>query len=364
MKKNKKKISFMIGGLGGGGAEKVCVTLSNALADRGWEIELIVLNSHNARYIDFVSPRVKLTVLNVRARYSFFKIYLFFLRQKPKLILSFSHEVTTLLVLIRYLTPFDFKIISRNINSLTKKRENSSSFWNKYIVFSLVKLLYGKSDFVINQCKEMESNIVKWIPELVGKTTHIYNPVDTTTLNSHHIALTDQRFILCVGRLESQKALHNAIKAYEKSQIINQGVMLYIIGDGSLKMELESLTKELNISNNVKFIPFTDNIGAYYKKAELTLLTSLYEGFPNVLVESISMGTPVISFDCESGPKEIIINGVNGFLVPQGNIKELSTKLNSSLIFEYNRSKVIETSEKFKVEYILDKYEKFLTENK
>ena len=356
MQNKSREISFFIGGLGGGGAEKVCVTVANGLSELGWRVNLVVLDATHSKYHTLVDKSVNLVYLNVRARYSFFKLYRYIKRNPIGLAFSFSHELTVLLVSIRYLTPFHFKIVSRNINNLKFKRENESSIWTKYIVFSLVKMLYGQSDFIINQCKAMEDGLLEWIPRLKGRTGFIYNPVNIDSLNNHKPIVIEDDYILCVGRLEKQKAFHKAIEAF--SLVVNAypNLKLYIIGDGSLRDELQNLANKLGLKESVIFISFTSDIGAYYKQARFILLTSLYEGFPNVLVESISVGTPVISVDCESGPKEIIVEGVNGLLVdiPSGeSIKNLMSKM---LELKLSPHLVKNTSIAFERKNIINKY--------
>ena len=360
MQNQSREISFFTGGLGGGGAEKVCVTLANGLSELGWKVNLIVLDSTNAKYHTLVNSSVNLIYLNVRARYSFFKLYKYIKKNPISLAFSFSHELTVLLVLIRYLMPLNFKIVSRNINNLQLNRENATSIWTKYVVFTLVKLLYGQSDFVINQCKAMEDGLLEWIPNLKGKTCYIYNPVNIESLNNHKPIVIEDDYILCVGRLEKQKAFHRAIEAFDLVTGDYPKLKLYIIGDGSLKNDLKKLVSKLGIEERVIFIPFTSDIGAYYKEAKFTLLTSLYEGFPNVLVESISVGTPVVSVDCPSGPSEIIVEGVNGYLVEQRCLNDLSEKIAVCLNTIHNKKVVCSTSNQFMVDSIIKEYQNFL----
>jgi glycosyltransferase involved in cell wall biosynthesis len=351
-----KEITFFTGSLGGGGAQKVCVTVANGLSAHGWTVNLIVLDSNGSKYQTLVHKSVKLVFLNVRARYSFFKLYAYLKKNPIKLALSFSHELTILLVLVRFLVDYDFRIVSRNINNLQLTFKNANSLWTKYVIFSLVRHFYCKSDFVINQCRAMEEGLLKWMPQLKGKTDFIYNPVNTTELHSHTDLMFNEDFILCVGRLEKQKAFHFAIEAFSMIHANYPNLNLYIIGDGSLKQDLINLAVSLGVRSKISFISFTLDIGVYYKHAKFTLLTSLYEGFPNVLIESISVGTPIVAFDCESGPREIIVEGLNGYLVKQGSVIKLSEKMVACLNKVHNFDEVILTSTQFSSSSIIEKY--------
>lgn len=354
-------IAIFTGGLGGGGAEKVCVTVANGLSDVGWLVNLIVLDSRNSKYRELVDESVNLVFLNVRTRYSFLRIVSYLKNNPTKLALSFSHELTVLLVFARYLIGYDFKIVSRNINNLQLSFKNSSSLWSRFVVRSLVRYFYAKSDFVINQCKDMEEGLLKWLPELKGKTSFIYNPVNESMLHNHDDLKFDEDFILCVGRLEKQKAFHYAIQAFSMIHEQHPKIRLYIIGDGSLRDNLIKLTVNLGIQDKVRFFSFTPDIGAYYKHAKLTLLTSLYEGFPNVLVESITVGTPVIAFDCATGPSEIIVENVNGYLVKQGDVSSLCDKIITCLIDVLPRENIVSTSKQFSVRCVIDQYQTYLS---
>ena len=100
----------------------------------------------------------------------------------------------------------------------------------------------------------------------------------------------------------------------------------------------------------------------YYSNAKATLLTSLYEGFPNVLIESISLGTPIISFDCKSGPSEIVIDGENGYLINFKDVNCFSAAIdrlmNEDLLYE----KVVQTSLRFENDTILDAWENLIND--
>lgn len=98
----------------------------------------------------------------------------------------------------------------------------------------------------------------------------------------------------------------------------------------------------------------------YYLNANATVLSSLYEGFPNVLIESIALGTPVLAFDCPSGPKEIIENGINGYLVEFKKVGEMAEKIELLIENSFHPDRVKITSDKFLIENVIKHYEKVL----
>ena len=118
----------------------------------------------------------------------------------------------------------------------------------------------------------------------------------------------------------------------------------------------------MGIADRVDFEGFQKDVNSYYVYAKATLLTSLYEGFPNCLIESIVLGTPVVSFDCQSGPNEIIKNGINGYLVKYKDINDLKKQLHSVISHNFNIKKMRLTVEKHHINNIIKNYEGILAE--
>jgi glycosyltransferase involved in cell wall biosynthesis len=124
--------------------------------------------------------------------------------------------------------------------------------------------------------------------------------------------------------------------------------------------QLLNYVESLDLCENVVFEGYQENMIPFYVDAEATLLTSIYEGFPNSLVESICLGTPVVSFDCPSGPGEIIIDGENGYLVENGDVQAMARSLKHLINNPIDSSKVIATSYKYYSSEIVSQYEREL----
>lgn len=337
-------ITFLISSLSGGGAEGVAVNLANSLADLGWEVNLIVLHLKNAIYKTRLSPEVNLISLEVNnIRYSLVPLGRFFINNKVDQIVVFNKELSAVAVLIRFLLKKQFKIISRNINTISELKKQPTSILRRMLMRPIADFLFKKVDHVVNQCKGMESDFLKNYPNLKNKTSVIYNPVaDYIERVSKNIDNNTPRgnYLLCVGRLEKQKAFHYAINAFSTIHKEFPELVLKIVGQGSLKESLVEYAYQLGVGQAVEFEGFHENLIPYYKGARATLLTSLYEGFPNVLVESLRMGTPVVAFDCPSGPNELIINGKNGFLVDYLNVEDLSKGIRKVLKSDFRRTEI------------------------
>ncbi|EKO3590625.1 glycosyltransferase [Vibrio metschnikovii] len=326
-----KKITLLISSLAGGGAEGVCVNVANGLADNGWQVDLLVLHTNNAAYLERVSSKVNLVVLGVNhARHAPLPLLRYIRQHKPEKMLVFNYELAVLTVMLRSLLRFKTKIIARNINTFSKNTTQPQGIWRRYIVTPLINHFYGQCDHIINQCQAMRDDLIAVFPHLADKTSVIYNPVAKHVedyAKAHDLSKVEkQDYLLCVGRLEKQKAFHYAIEGF--AGIANEfpNLRLKIVGQGSLEQSLKQCAQDLCVADRVDFEGFQADMIPYYLHAKATLLTSLYEGFPNVLIESITLGTPVVAFDCPSGPREIIQEGVNGYLVDYLSVASLEKK--------------------------------------
>lgn len=151
---------------------------------------------------------------------------------------------------------------------------------------------------------------------------YIYNPL-AVSIEEKKI---EEKIVLSVGRLEVQKGFDLLLNAWCVVEKECPDWKLKIVGSGS-QQELLIKIIEDNKLKNVEMIPYTNNIEDYYEKAGVYVLSSRFEGFVLVLLEAQAKGLPVVSFNCPEGPKEIIQDGVNGYLVENGNVEELASRI-------------------------------------
>ena len=331
---SEKKITLLISTLSGGGAEGVCVGVANSFAERGWLVNLVVLNLKNEAYVDRLSDKVNLFVLNVsHARYSGLSLLRFIKKNKIKRILVFNYELSVVLVILRLILNLKIKIISRNISTFSAKMNqfNQLSRWDKYVVGPLIKYFYHRVNYVVNQSNGMHRDLVNIFPQLYDRASVIFNPIPIHLIDyaskNDLSQIKKKNYLLCIGRLEKLKGFHYAIKAF--AGIVNKYpyLRLKVVGKGSESERLKKIAIDYSVADKIDFEGFKKDIIPYYLHARVTILTSLYEGYPNVLIESISMNTPVIAFDCPSGPNEIIIDGRNGYLVKNQDVEDLRKKM-------------------------------------
>lgn len=226
-----------------------------------------------------------------------------------------------------------------------------SGFKVVYVVRSaFVDNYFPKSKWLTKRMIEKSSKIVgvsKAISEKINlqfntnKAISIYNVVETDVIAPNFVP---ENYIVFTGRIDNHaKDFLLLLEAYSKSVLPEKNIELRIYGDGPDKSWLKQKINTLGLSKVVKLFDFTLSVENVMRNAKYLVLTSNYEGFPRVLIESLSVGTPVISVDCHSGPNEIIINEFNGLLVENDNPDALANAFNR-FIFEPELYKLCKTN--------------------
>jgi glycosyltransferase involved in cell wall biosynthesis len=333
---------------------------------RGQREFILPFTLNKAAYLDRLAKGIKLTNLTVnQPRYSLLALARHLKKTKAENIFVFNSELAVITVLIKIYYLRHLRIVARNINALSFKQKRAEGLWRKYIVIALIKRYYPRVSHIINQCAAMEGDLLSVLPELEGRTSHIYNPLNVVVEKAQRdldfSTIEREDYLLCVGRLTGQKAFHYAIQGFAAISATFPGLKLKFLGQGELEEELREVANNLGVGERVEFVGFQKNMIPFYAKARATVLTSLHEGFPNVLLESIALGTPVVAFDCPSGPSEIIINGQNGYLVAYLDEEDLVQKLIKTLNETWNHTEVQKTAKKFSSKEIIHQYDELLT---
>lgn len=367
MSRKDKKITLLISSLAGGGSERICVNIANSFVKNGWKVDLVVLSIKNEVYANYLSDNINIFNLKInKARYSIFGLLKYIYKKKPRVLLVFNGELSLLLVILRILLRFKIKILFRNniIKSYSYKFLKKENFLKFYMLKVLEKYLYPKLDHVINQCYSMQEDLNKTYPQLKNNSSVIFNPVSQNIINyvnkSNITKIKKENYLLCVGRLEKQKAFDFAIEGFAGIADKFPNLRLKIVGKGSLELDLKQKAINCGIEERIDFEGFQRDIIPYYLYAKATILTSLYEGYPNVLIESIAMNTPVVAFDCPCGPSEIINEGSNGYLVKYQDINDLKKKISDLLINKFTYKNLENSIKKNQINYIFKNYENLI----
>lgn len=205
-------------------------------------------------------------------------------------------------------------ITSIRIQTSKSRFDNvSSKIWTK----QTMKFVNNRSDYIVALSKGVEKDLVDNFGANKNKVVTIYNPCDGEMLKEKALVhLADakkmpEHSITTMGRFTEQKGQWHLIRALVEVKKSIPDIKLYVLGDGPLKERLEGLTKELHLEENVEFLGFVEAPHAYIMKSKVFVFPSLYEGLGNVLLEAMACGTPCISTDCYSGPREILAPGTD-----------------------------------------------------
>ena len=362
MKRN-ETVTFLINSLNIGGSEKICVTLSNELIEQGFNVNLIVVNP-STPLEEKLHIKVNIIKLGYDKIYkSSFSVISTCRKINTDSLMVFDPELFVLAYASKTIFRKKFKLIFRCYNTLSKSFKFYSSKRHDYINKPLIKAVLRLSKNIIAQSNGMKIDLVKNFNVQESKIIVIPNPA--IVLDNSKEPVTKENIILFVGRIAPQKGLFYLIEAFEKVIKICPNYKLLIVGKGKQTYEniVKNMVNEKNLNKNIIFEGTQKNISKYYRKARVTVLSSLFEGFPNVLVESISLGTPVVSFDCESGPIDIIQNEINGFLVPMLNVEKFATSIIRLINNPLSEEKIILSSEIFSLETVVSSYIKVLSVN-
>lgn len=340
-KKSQKRLLVFIPSIEDGGVEKNLFLIINFLSKKIGNIDLITYDYHAKnrfnKKINIICPFFNFINFNSRLPKYFFCLSVLIsklLFNRNYVVLSFQANIYV--IILSQILGID--VISRSNSSSTGWSKNFfKQFIFSYFFKRANKIIVNSFDFK----KEMDK-------KYKVKSICILNPFNFKDIIKKSKKKSKKIFfkkksikIISAGRLTYQKDFLTLLKAIN---IIKnkKSVELIIIGKGSEKQNLENYVKVNNLNNNIKFIGYQTNPFKYIKQSDIFVLTSLFEGSPNVLVEAMKLKKYVISTDCPTGPREILNNGKYGSLVPLGSYKEIANiiinfKLNSKIKTKINK---------------------------
>lgn len=239
---------------------------------------------------------------------------------KPEVVISFHQQSHLLNVLASIFLKHKTVISERAYIELYYGKKN------KYLK-PIIRSLYNKANMVLVNDIEIKESLQKFY-NIKTKINVINNLLDTSNFKSEKITNDKNSFsFITIGRLSAEKNTKDLIIAFKKANIKN--AILEIIGDGPLLETLQKLSKELGIENNVIFHGHQKNIMQFLDKADVFVFTSLNEGFPNVVLEAMHCGLPIISYQFKAGITTILENGKYGILVPLNDVNLFADKMKS-----------------------------------
>lgn len=352
----KKSIIFILPDLETGGAERIVTTIANHLPRDRFSPSILLLRKEGA-YLDFLKSDVEIIDINTpRIRNSLKPILIEIKKRKPDIVFSGFGEVNAYLSLFTKLFP-KTKFIARETNVVSQHvtRKEIRFFYN----------FYNAYDKIIAQSNDMQNDLVSNFSIKNDKLVKINNPVDISFIDeklneSERPSEFSHQYknVVAIGNLSSRKGFDNLLKVF--SRLKNQNIMLHILGEGKDR-ELLLKMKELLGLDHVIFHGKKSNPYQYLKYADLFILSSRYEGFPNVLLEAGACGIYSLANSCPGGIDEIIIDHINGEIADIDDHESFAERIKQALHQTIDKANIRESiKSRFSKEIILKKYEDLL----
>lgn len=320
-----KNICFLIGNLNhSGGTERVTTLIANGLSKHDFKVSILNLFGGDSPFFKLHQSIQNDALFNKKL--SMRKNYLSAIWKIRRYVIT--HQIDTLIVVDSISCIFSVPALF----GLSKIQHICWEHFN-YNVDLGVPLRSRGRQWAAKYCSRIitltERDTALWknnIPKIQARITTIYNP---TSYESPEINPSlKHKTVLAVGRLTYQKGFDLLLQSWSEVSKQKTDWVLKIVGGGEDEKKLKAQANELDIADKVVFIPPTKNVAEYFKTASIFCLSSRFEGFGMVLLEAKAFGLPIVSFDCDCGPSDLIKNGTNGFLVKPDDILDLAEKIN------------------------------------
>ena len=356
----KKKVLVFFPNCEQGGTERV-ISLLSPLLSNDFDLHLMTLCKNEKKY-NFKYSCFKMIdnpFLYGQGFFNKIRRYLFWYKEIKKYlrdnhiqtIISFGEIPNFFSILIKILSIKKMTVIINIRNSESVFLARAKYGW---LIKLSMKLMYDRANEILTNSNGNKIDLIDHIG-IKNEIRVIYNPVSKVL--DQIIENNRPRRVLHIGRLDAQKAQHYLLEAFSLVSKELKDVELVIIGKGDKEVELIQLARDLNISEKIRFLGWQDNPFYWLQNSDVFVLTSLWEGMPNVAIEALASGCPIVSFDCPSGPNEIINDpGRNGILVDVGDVQSLTLSiidvLENELLAENLKKNGLIRSKNFNLEVI------------
>ncbi len=358
------QITLVTSSLTAGGAERVLSIMANYWAEKGHAISFITLDSRDADFY-ILNPQVRRYALALlhgsNSPWGILRkhtLRLFWIRQavkktRPDAVICFMDRMNVATLLATWGLQIPVIISERTDPRL----HNIGLLWSL-----LRRLTYPHAQALVIQTESVRT----WAAKFYSRNPLfvIPNPLTVVTQNPETEPCLNlpAQFIVAMGRMDKYKGFDLLLNAFAK---INTGSWeLVLIGEGEERSNLRRLSEQLGISSIVHMPGRIKNPDSILHHAEIYVLSSLYEGFPNALLEAMRAGVAVISFDCPSGPAEIIHHGIDGLLVPAQDTHALTQAIKKLMRDEKLRESLghqaLAVRERFSLEKIMAQWQKVI----
>lgn len=330
------KIVIFIYSLGGGGAERVTVNLANHWVQKGWDITVVTLAPLDLDFyelhpaiqrisLDMVSESGNALVGLVQNLRRVFALRAVLRRLNPDIALSMMTAANVLLALAA--------IGLHRIGTIGSERAHPPQYRLGFLWETMRRHAYRHLAAVVALTEEtglwLENNTTSRRVKVIPNAAVWPLPIQQPRLERISVGVPERRLLLAVGRLDKGKGFDCLIAAFAMLALRYPEWDLAILGEGEERTRLHDQVRQSGMECRVFLPGSAGNVGEWYDWADLYVMSSRSEGFPNTLIEAMAYGVPAVSFDCDTGPRDIIRHQVDGLLVPAGSVSDLSSALST-----------------------------------
>ncbi|WP_295586971.1 glycosyltransferase [uncultured Lamprocystis sp.] len=326
-------LAIFLPSLAGGGAERMMLNLAQGAVAAGVAVDLVVGQAAGP-YLALVPPGCTLVDLGAaRVLGALPGLVRYLRRRRPRALLAAMDHANMVALWARVLARVPTRVCVSVRSNLSQEAAHSPFLAGRWMPW-LARAFYPRADAVIAVSQGVADDLDRLLGVGRARILVIPNPVVTPELAALATAPADHPWlqpgtapvILAAGRLAPQKDYPTLIRAFAALSA-GRDLRLIILGEGPERTALESLIQQLGLADRVSLPGFRDNPFAYMSRARLFVLSSAWEGLPGVLIQAMACGTPVVSTDCPSGPREVLADGRYGPLVPVGAVEALAVAM-------------------------------------
>lgn len=351
---NKKKIFLVISSMKAGGAERVFWLLSQGFNKTEYDVSIVLFNSNDAFFSMKIEGVRVIDLKTIKASLSFFKLFRLIKKEKPYAIFGTADHINILISLISFFikTPY---IIARPTSVSTEMvgfGGKKTKFWSIFVGF-----FYKKFNSIVCQSQEIQTALLRKYNLNPNKTVIIPNPILSieTIKNVSHNDLIKR--IIIVARLSFEKGHSRLLDVFKE---LPSNYVLTIVGGGKLKDAIIEKVKKLNIEKRVHILGQVSGVPDLIAQHDILVLSSFTEGFPNVILEALSVGVPVVTFSV-GGASSLIVNDFNGYIVNKNDESGFKAQIIEACNKDWDSIAIKDdVNKRFSLNKIVDDYERLI----
>ena len=334
------RVAIFTANMDGGGAERAMAKLAAGIADRGFDVDL-VLSDASGHYLAEVPPEVRIVDLHAsRVLASLPGLVRYLRRERPAAMLTSMNYVNVVGIWARALARVDTRLVVNEQNALSLEAAHSLRRRHRMLP-RLIGRFYPWADRIVSVARGTADDLSRTAGLPRERIEVVHNPIVTPELKQLADAPLDHPWfrpgeppvVVSVGRLAEQKDFGTLLRAFAQVRE-DRDARLVILGEGPERGSLEALIAELGLDAAAALPGWVQNPYPWMKGAGTYVLSSRWEGLPSVLIEALYCGVPIVATDCLSGPQEILDGGRHGLLVEVGDVDGLARGIGSALAGE------------------------------